>query len=179
MDWKGIYRDGLFVKESAEKITSVMPEKDCRFVMMGSDGVAHPDGKTDPKRSRFTRAFLWLLRTLLPPLVDQELAAQHLYQHALQNPSSSHDWTVVRPGDLINLDEKDIYPVRANQRDDYDIFDHPQGSLFGDNSVARSDVAHFMVELVTMDEKAYQETYNHKMPVIYNKKDEPAGKQDL
>lgn len=177
MDWKGIYKDGYFVKETAEKITSVMPEKGCRFIMMGSDGVAHPDGKTDPKRSRLARGFLWLLRTLLPPLVDQELAALHLYQHTLRNPSSSHEWTVVRPGDLVNLDDASIYPVKANRKDFYEIFDHPQGSLFGDNSTARSDVAHFMVDLVTMEENAYQETYNHKMPVIYNKKDDTAGKE--
>jgi len=180
LDWKGIYRDGPFVKETAEKITSVMPEQDCRFVMMGSDGVAHPDGKTDPKRSRMERAILWLLRILVPPAVDNELAALHLYQHTLQNPSSSCDWTIVRPGDLFNRDDADIYPVnKTNQQRGYEIFDHPQGSLFGDNSVARSDVADFMVDLVTMEEKAFQETYNHNMPVIYQKKDEPTEKQDL
>lgn len=180
MDWKGIYRDGYFVKESAEKITSVMPDKDCRFVMMGSDGVAHPDGKTDPKRSRFDRAVLWLCRMLVPPVIDNEMAALHLYQHTLQNPSSSCGWTVVRPGDLFDRDEAEIYPVnKTNTQHGYDIFDHPQGSLFGDYSTARSDVADFMVDLVTMEEKPFQETYNHKMPVIYTKKDDPAEKQEL
>jgi len=183
LDWKGIYRDGYFVKESAEKITSVMPEQqECRFVMMGSDGVAHPDGKTDPKRSRLTRAVIWLLRMLVPPVVDNELAALHLYQHTLQNPSSSCGWTIVRPGDLFDRDDADIYPVvnnKADKQNGYEIFDHPQGSLFGDNSAARSDVAEFMVELVTMEEKAFQKTYNHKMPVIYSKKGEPTVKQEL
>lgn len=180
LDWKGIYHDGYFVKETAEKITSVMPQQDCRFVMMGSDGVAHPDGKSDPKRSRLTRALLWLLRMLVPPVADQEMAALHLYQHTLQNPSSSCDWTVVRPGDLFNRDDADIYPVdTSNKQHGYEIFDHPQGSLFGDNSAARSDVAEFMVDLVTMEEKAYQETYNHKMPVIYSKKEDSADKQEL
>lgn len=175
LDWKGIYKDGYFVKENAEKITAAMPEQDCRLVMMGSEGVAHPDGKTDPERSRGTRAILWLLRVLLPPVVDQELAALHLYQHTLKNPSSSCDWTVVRPGDLYDKDEVDIYPTKDHPPN-FDIFDHPQGSLFGTNSISRSEVAHFMVDLATMEEKAFQESYNHKMPVIYNKKDEPIVK---
>jgi len=179
LDWHGVYHDGYFVKENAEKITSIMPEKGTRFIMMGSDGVAHPDGTTDPKRSLFTRAILGFFRMLLPPVRDQEMAAQHLYDYTVQNPSSACDWTVVRPGDLLNLDEKLVYPVPANRGDYYNVFDHPQGFLFGSNTVFRSDVGHFMVELVTMEEKAFQETYNHKMPAIYNKKDDPAKKQDL
>jgi len=177
MDWKGIYKDGFFVKETAEKITSVMPEKNSRFIMMGSDGVAHPDGKTDPTRSRFARALLWMMRMLLPPLVDNEMAALHLYQHTLKNPTSSCYWTVVRPGDLWDRDDADIYPMNKKAGQRYDFLDHPQASLFGGIGTARSDVAECMVDLVTMEEKAFQETYNHKFPVVYSKA--PADKQEL
>merc|ERR1712207_57220 len=138
LDWHGVYHDGYFVKENAEKITSIMPEKGTRFIMMGSDGVAHPDGTTDPKRSLFTRAILGFFRMLLPPVRDQEMAAQHLYDYTVQNPSSACDWTVVRPGDLLNLDEKLVYPVPANRGDYYNVFDHPQGFLFGSNTVFKA-----------------------------------------
>lgn len=173
LNFKGIYKDGYFVKETVEKLTSVMPEKDCRYIHMGSDGVAHPDGKSDPVRSRFERLILWLFRMTLPPLVDNEMSALHLYQQSIDNPSKY--WTIVRPGDLVEKDQADIYPIKDTK--DYNIFDHPHGSLFGDNSVARSDVADFMVDLATMEEKAFQEAYNHKMPVIYQKKAESEGKE--
>jgi hypothetical protein len=173
LTFKGIYKDGYFVSETAEKLTSVLPEKSCRLIHMGSDGVANPDGKSDPVRPRFELFILWMFRMMVPPLLDNEMSAMHLYQLSIENPSKQ--WTIVRPGDLIDKDEVDIYPVKDTK--DYDIFDHPHGSLFGDNSVARSDVADFMVDLATMEEQAFQEAYNHKMPVIYQKKAESDGKE--
>jgi len=168
-----MYKDGYFVTETAKKMISVLPEKNCRYIHMGSEGVVHPDGKSDPKRTRFERFILWMLRMTVPPVWDNEMSAMHLYKQSIENPSK--EWAIVRPGDLVNKEVADIYPVKDEK--DYDIFDHPHGSLFGGNSIARSDVAYFMVDLATMEEKAFQDVYNHQMPVIYQKKAESEEKE--
>lgn len=176
LSFQGAYRDGYFLHETVQKLTDSMPKskaKDgssCRFVLMGSEGVANPDGKTDPDRSYFERSVLFLLRWLLPPVADNEKAALYLYQ----NPS--FDWSVVRPGDLFNKEEVERYDCKAEKG--YEVFDHPKGSLFGGHSIARSDVADFMVGLTTTDQKTWEEKYNHKMPVVYGKKEEDKSEPD-
>lgn len=170
---KGIYRDGYFVSETAKMVSQAMSETG-RFILMGSDGVAHPDGITDPKRSLLERGILGLLRWMVPPVRDNEMAAKYLYKETTSNRPFC-DWAVVRPGDLINKDDSEVYSTSAQAKKDYEIMDHPPGFLFGVNNVARSDVARFMVELATMETKAFQETYNHKMPCIYQIKTETEG----
>uniref|UniRef100_A0A7S4AX65 NAD(P)-binding domain-containing protein n=2 Tax=Pseudo-nitzschia australis TaxID=44445 RepID=A0A7S4AX65_9STRA len=176
ISFRGMYRDGYFLEQTVQKLTKSMlksKEKDgsnCRFILMGSEGVAHPDGKTDPKRSNFERCVLFLLRWLVPPHADNEKAALYLHQ----NPS--FDWSVVRPGDLFN--KKEVKDDDSKGAKGYEIFDHPQGALFGDNPTARSDVADFMVGLATMDQNTWEEKFNHKMPVVYGKKEEEKCKPD-
>merc|ERR1712224_451976 len=143
LNFHGMFREGYFVKEAVEKVTAAMPS-DSRYILMGSDGIAHPDGVTDPKRKGFDKFILRLMRWLLPPLVDNELSAKHLYE------SVKKDWCIVRPGDLTDKDEAEIYGENV-VTDDYEIKDHPASSLFGGGSTARSDVARFMVKLATMD----------------------------
>ena len=159
-----MFREGLFVSETVKKLTASMP-KGCRFVMMGTDAVAYPDG-SDPKRTRFERGILRLMRWLLPPVKDNELSAEHLFEEAKANPDC-YEWVAVRPGDLLEIEEEAGCPVQ----NDYMIYEHTFGGLFGDNAVARSQVGHFLAELATMDSGAFQKSYNHKMPVIYQKKE--------
>ena len=131
--------------------------------MMGTDGVAHPDG-SDPKRTRFERGVLRIMRFLLPPVKDNELSAEILFEDAKKE--KSYDWVAVRPGDLIEIPEEAEDDAKKN----YEIHEHTFGSLFGDNAVARFQVAHFIANLATMDSENFQKSYNHKMPVIYQKK---------
>ena len=181
MTFKGMYREGYFLRDVVQGLTENMPkEGSCRFILMGSDGVANPDGVTDPKRSWSERIIMSLLRYLVPPLVDNEMSA--LYLHQQKEQETPFDWCIVRPGDLI--DEKkeegkdeagDDDDDKGNIKDDdnekgYDIFDHPWGSLFGgDTSITRSDVADFMLNLATIEKEIWNEKYNHKMPVVYKK----------
>ena len=166
MNFKGMFRDGLFVSKAVKKLTKVMPT-DCRFVMMGTDGYSYPDG-SDVKRTLFERSVLSFLRLVLPPVKDNELAAEHLLDEAKSN-KNCYEWVIARPGDLVNIVDDEV--VIATSKKDYEIFEHTFGSLFGDNSTARSQVAHFMADLATMDSRALQKTYNHKMPVVYSRVD--------
>jgi len=165
MTFKGMFREGYFVSETVKKLTEAMPEG-CRFVLMSTDGLAYPDG-SDPKRTRFERGMLRFLRWLLPPVADNEMSVGHLFDQAKKE--NSCEWVGVRPGDLFDINDEEI--VRATSKKDYEVFDHTFGSLFGDNSTARSQVAHFLVDLSTMGKRPFEKKYNHKLPVIYQYKD--------
>jgi hypothetical protein len=144
-----MYKDGYFVTSVTKSLCKAMPAG-CRFIMMGSDGVANPDG-SDPKRAFSERCVLFLLRWLVPPHADNEMAALHLHKNRDQV-----DWTVVRPTDLIDAEVSD-----------YDIFDNSTGSLFGAGTATRANVAHMMVRLVTDD--TIWKKYKHMMPVLFDK----------
>merc|ERR1712232_273673 len=167
LNFYGMFREGYFVKEAVEKVTTAMPSDSCRYILMGSDGIAHPDGVTDPKRPFFDRAVFKLMRFLLVPVRDNEFSAKYLYESV-----KNKDWSIVRPGDLFDKDDgAEIYgPSNAkDDDDDYEIRARPAESLFGGGSIARSDVARFMTKLATMPSKDFQAAYNHKMPVIYQR----------
>ena len=147
---KGMWRDGYFVSATTRSLCEAMPEK-CRFIMMGSDGVSNPDG-SDPKRSVAERTVLFLLRWLIPPHADNEMAALYLSQN-----KSSFDWSVVRPIDLIAADVSE-----------YEIFDTTHGSLFAAGTATRANVADMMTRLV-VEEETWKK-YKHAMPVLWDKK---------
>jgi nucleoside-diphosphate-sugar epimerase len=147
MDFSGLFGDPRrLVTDSARRLTTAMPTGS-RFILMGSDGVSHPDGTTDKVRSQPERMLLFLLRNLLPPHADNEEAALYLHEHR------NFDWAVVRPTDLIDGDVSK-----------YSLYAEPTGSLFGSGAATRANVADFMVDLIVNDGK--WEEYKHQMPVL-------------
>lgn len=151
MTLQGMYRDGKIVTGATKALTSAMP-KDCRFILMASNGVENPDKVSDPIRPFSERLLLFVIRWLVPPHSDNEQAALYLHQHRTE-----FDWSVVRPPNLVDGDVSE-----------YDVFECQTGaSLFGDGVATRANVAHFMVRLV-VDPETWSK-YKHKMPVIYDK----------
>jgi hypothetical protein len=153
-----MFRDGYFASDAAKNLSAAMPSTS-RYIHMGFDGYPYAG---DPKRSGFERGVLRLLRFLLPPVKDNFKSADHLYKNV-----KAKDWVVVRPGDLYDKDEADVYGANA-KTDDYEVHDHTFGDLFGELSASRADTARFMVKLATMNAKDFKATYNHTMPVIYD-----------
>lgn len=157
LSFKGMWgRQGRkLVTEMAQRVTKAIDATGgkTKFILMGSDGVAHPNGQDDP-RSMGERFVLFLLRCLIPPHVDNEEAAA--FVHSLGESPDSLEWSVVRPTDLI-----DGPPTGK-----YQLFDKPQGGLFGAGVATRSHVAHSMVELILNDAKWQQ--YKYKMPVLHD-----------
>jgi putative NADH-flavin reductase len=146
VSFKGMFvKDRRLVTEAAKRLTKAMPSS-CKFILMGSDGVAHTG---DPKRGSAERFVLFLLRYLVPPHTDNEKAAAYL------RTNTDFEWAVVRPTNLINEDEATGM---------YTITEQVETPLFGDQTVSRNNVAHFMVELMS-NEKTYAQ-YKHKMPVL-------------
>jgi nucleoside-diphosphate-sugar epimerase len=128
-------------------------DKPVRFVLMGSNGVIHPDGRDQNKFA--DRAVLNVLRYLVPPHRDNELAAEFLMKQT--NPTVQ--WSIVRPDGLI--DELDVTPFK--------VFESAQqGPIFSSGATSRINVAEFMAQLMS-DEAIWRE-WQGKMPVIYNVK---------
>ena len=158
MDFKGLWgQPRKLVTDATMRLTAAMaatasPTKRAKFILMGSDGVANPSGQDD-KRTFGERIVLSLLRLLVPPHVDNEGAAA--YVHSL-GTSGTVEWSVVRPTDLID----------GKPTGKFQLFDKPQGGLFGAGQATRSHVAQCMVELITYEDK--WNDYKFKMPVLHD-----------
>ena len=138
----------------AIEATNKGAESPTKFILMGSDGVANPNGEDD-KRTLGERSILTMLRYTIPPHKDNELAAAYISK--MNSPKI--EWTVVRPTDLIN-----------GKASEYELFTKPQKSLFGsakDGVTTRANVAQFMVDLIN-DKNGVWETWKGKMPVVHD-----------
>ena len=159
ISFKGMYlQDRKLVTEAAKKLTKAMPSS-CKFILMGSDGVAYPG--VDPPRSNLEGCLIFLLRWLVPPHADNEGVAAYLLS------DTSFEWVTVRPTNLVDEEE-------ANGK--YTVTEKVEASLFGDQTVSRNNVAHFMVELMTKKDTFAK--YLHKMPVIVGIPEEKALTSD-
>jgi len=139
--------------QAIEATTDQAPENPTKFILMGSDGVANPAGGDD-KRRLSERVVLTLLRHLLPPHKDNELAAAY----TSNVKSVQIEWTVVRPTDLIN-----------GEMTKYELFAKPQKGLFDGAKggvTTRANVAKCMVDLIMTD--ALWNDWKFKMPVVHD-----------
>jgi nucleoside-diphosphate-sugar epimerase len=164
--------DRFLVSESAARLTSVLrstttttiPKK--KFVLMASEGCAAPG---DDPRGFWDGLLLSLIRWLVPPHVDNELACAHLLQQqqqlwtSSQHPSSNPhpEWVIVRPCDLVN-DDDDTTTTTKNK---YVLHSKPTGRLFGSGTVSRASVAQFMTDLIL--DPSLWEQYKYQAPVIH------------
>jgi nucleoside-diphosphate-sugar epimerase len=161
MTMKGLFgKPRKLVADSAqhlcEAIEKSKPSSPIKFILMGSNGVANPDG-TDNKRTFTERTMLAIIRALIPPHSDNEDAAKYVSNLGKEN--SAIEWVVVRPDDLID-----------GEVSKYTIFDKPQKGLFGANVSTRANVADMMCNLVLKDDLWGE--WKFKMPGPVDKKEE-------
>lgn len=130
--------------------SSKVPKK---LIVMSSNGVAHPNGQDD-RRSFSERVVVFLLRHLMTPHIDNEQAAQFLYN--LGTDHTKIEWCAVRPNDLID-----------GEVSEFEYLSKPRKGLFGAGSTTRANVAAAMVQLVLDEEGAWQ-TWKFQMPVVEN-----------
>jgi hypothetical protein len=124
-----------------------------KLILMSSVSVNRAGG-LDTRRGWFERAYMWLLRGLVPPARDNQRAADFL--HDVIEPADPHvRWVVVRPDTLKDGD------VTA-----YSLHEGLVDGLFRPGETNRANVAHFMCELAT-DAEAW-EAWQGKLPVIVN-----------
>jgi uncharacterized protein YbjT (DUF2867 family) len=140
-------------------IEALRPAASVKLVLMSSVSVHRPGG-LDARRTAPEKAFLWLLRGLLPPARDNQRAADFL----LGRFGPGHplvEWTVVRPDTLLEGDVSE-----------YAVHEGLVNGLFAPGSTRIANVAHFMCELVTSPET--WSSWRGKLPVIVDAA--PAGR---
>jgi len=128
------------------------PTSPAKFILMNTVGVPNPN--LNERRGFVERVVLTLLRWLIPPHNDNETAAQHL-QENVGRQSEYLEWCSVRPDSLINAE---VSP--------YEITESPVTDLFSGRPTTRSNVAHFMTQLI--EDEALWNTWKFDMPVIMN-----------
>ena len=126
--------------------------KPTKFILMNTVGVQNP--YLEEKRNWFERGLLTLLRHTLPPHRDNETAAEYLL-NTVGKENKSIEWCCVRPDSLINAE---VSP--------YDITESPTTGILNSRPTTRSNVAHFMTELIENAE--LWSTWKFRMPVIMN-----------
>ena len=101
-------------------------------------------------------AVVGLIRHLLPPHADNEMAATYLQSNFAANQKII-EWTAVRPDNLIDEEKVTEYDVHVSPT---------RSAIFDSGKTSRINVAHFMSQLI-IDDDIWQK-WKHQMPVIYN-----------
>jgi hypothetical protein len=104
------------------------------------------------RRGAFERAFLWVLRGVIPPARDNQRAADFL-QEQVGAGDPFVQWTVVRPDTLL--------PGEVSR---YALHEGLVNGLFSPGATRMANVAHFMCDLVT-DPTVWAD-WKGKLPVI-------------
>lgn len=155
----GIYgRPRMLVTDATRRLCDAIKAhkgaRPTRFVLMNTAGNGNRD-LVEPI-SLAQKCVMGLLRRLLPPLVDNEEAADYLRAEIGQDHREI-EWAVVRPDTLVN----------ENVVTGYEVHPSPiRSALFNPGRTSRINVAHFMADLITDDET--WNTWKGRMPVIYN-----------
>jgi hypothetical protein len=132
-------------------IAASRPASPVRVVLMSSVSVNRP-ARADARRGAGERAYMALLRALLPPARDNQDAADFL-AHEIGADHPSVAWVVVRPDALVD-----------GEVSEYETHEGIVSSLFRADGTRFANAAHFMAELATGDE-AWR-TWRGQMPVI-------------
>ncbi len=139
------------VRAVCEAAASLRPATPLRLILMSSVSVHRP-ARADVRRGAGERAFVRVLRALLPPARDNQRAADAL----ASDVGAEHpfvEWVVVRPD---SLSEGDPSAYRTHEG--------IVSSLFRADGTRFANVAHFMVELAI--EEAAWRRWRGQMPVI-------------
>jgi hypothetical protein len=100
------------------------------------------------------KAFLWVLRGLVPPARDNQRAADFLHGE-IGTGDPFVQWVVVRPDTLLD-----------GGASPYSLHEHLVSSLFKPDSTSRANVASFMCDLAT--DAVTWERWAGRLPVIVN-----------
>lgn len=161
LTWKGIFGPPRkLVTEATQRLCLAIRQtqgaaKPIKFVLMNTAGNRNRD--LQEPISLAQRCIISLIRLLLPPHADNEMAADYLRTQIGQGDDAIA-WVVVRPDDLVDEEQVTAYEVHASPT---------RSAIFNAGSTSRINVGHFMAELITNDDVWQQ--WQGQMPVIYNK----------
>jgi len=160
MSWKGVYGEPReLVTETVRTLCNAVkkngPDKHVKFVLMNTAGNQNRD--LNEPISKGQKFVIGLIRSLLPPHVDNEKASDFL-RTKIGQEDQFIEWAIVRPDDLVDEEKVTEYEV------------HPspiRSAIFNAGTTSRINVGHFMAKLITEDE--LWNKWKGQMPVVYNK----------
>jgi hypothetical protein len=123
---------------------------------MSSGSVNRPEG-ADTRRGAFEKAFVALIRGLLPPARDNQRASDFLCRE-IGSADPFVEWVTVRPDSLLDGDVTQ-----------YVVHEQLVSSLFKADETNMSNVAHFMCELVSS--QPVWAKWRCQLPVVVNEGD--------
>ena len=162
LTWKGIFGEPRKLVTDAvlmacNAIKKNKTDKPVKIVLMNTTGNQNRD--INEPISTGQKFVLKLIRLVLPPHVDNEMAADYLRTNIGQKDNCI-EWVAVRPDGLIN----------ENKVSEYQAFPSPtRSAIFDAGKTSRINVGHFMAELIT--EEDLWNKWKGQMPVIYNKEE--------
>lgn len=160
MSWKGIYgQPRKLVTDATERLCKAIKannsENPTKYLLMNTAGNSNRD--LNEPISFGQKSVIGLLRMVLPPHVDNEMAADYLRTNIGQNDKQIK-WAAIRPDNL--LDEENVT--------DFEVHPSPiRSAIFDAGQTSRINVAHFIADLITDNDEWNK--WKGKMPVIYNK----------
>lgn len=141
------------VRKVAAAVASLRPAAPVRLILMSSVSVHRPV-RADARRGAVERAFMGVMRGLVPPARDNQRAADVLAAE-VGGDAPFLEWVVVRPDSLID-----------GETSAYRLEEGLVASLFKPDTTRMANVAHFMAELAT-DEAAWRR-WCGSMPVVFD-----------
>lgn len=158
---KGLFgQPRRLVTEVAKKLCRAIerstPRTRVKYILMNTTG--NQNTQAGERVSIAESIVIRLIRHLLPPHADNELAAAYL-QSNFGTYQKVIEWVAVRPDSLVD----EAFVTK------YDVYPSPiRSAIFDAGKTSRINVAHFMSELVIKNN--VWEKWKCQMPVIYNTK---------
>ena len=134
-----------------QAVEALQPAAPIKIILMSSVSV-YQASPVDQRRGGGERAFLSLLRGLVPPARDNQQAADFLC-HVVAASKPMIQWVAVRPDSLLD-----------GEVGEYTVHEGLVSGLFKPAHTRMANVAHFMCELVT--NPTTWSTWQGKLPVI-------------
>ena len=159
LTFKGMFgHPRRLVTNAAERLCDAIeksaPKSPVKFILMNTTG--NKNAQAGEQVSVAQSVVVGLIRHLLPPHADNEIAAAYL-QSNFGADQKAIEWVAVRPDSLI--DEEAVT--------EYDVYQSPiRSAIFDAGQTSRINVAYFMSQLV-IDDLTWQK-WKHQMPVVYN-----------
>lgn len=159
LSFKGIYGPPRrlvtdAVRRLCQAIRAGRPAVPVRLVLMSTTAVRNRHA--DESAALAERGVFRLLRLLLPPHLDNELAAELLHVE-IGTDDPAIDWVAVRPDGLTNEPDPCEVDVHASRI---------RSPIFDPGRIRRRSVARFMADLIGDDE--LWRRWRGRMPVIYD-----------
>lgn len=142
------------VQRLCAAIKETVSDSPVKFILMNTTG--NQNVLAGESISWAQTCVIALIRLMLPPHADNEMAAAYL-QSYFTAQQKRIEWVTIRPDSLIDEPSATEYHVHTSPI---------RSAIFDAGKTSRINVAHFMAEMIINQE--LWEQWKYQMPVIYN-----------